>query len=110
MTMIKLLTLINGAFIVPRVVPVFGRMVLLAALAVITGCTTYHVKRADGTELRIQSMREFPNGIAVEYETKDGEKTSKLKIEAGSVSNSVDLNTLRLLAPLIPAAPTPTPK
>lgn len=108
--MIKLLTLINGAFTVPRVVPMLGRMVLLGALVAMTGCTTYHVRRADGTELRVQSMREFPNGIAVEYETQDGDKSSKLRIEAGATSNSIDANTLRMLAPLlIPALAAPTP-
>lgn len=55
----------------------------LCALA-LSGCTTYHVKRADGTEVRISSMREFPGGLEVKYESAEG---AKFEARAGEVRN-----------------------
>lgn len=70
------------------------RLILILALALIaSGCTMYDVRKPDGTELRIRSMREFPQGIAVDYESKDG---AKLKINTGKVQN--DTGTTEILA------------
>lgn len=68
-------------------------MILIALALVATGCTMYDVRKPDGTELRIRSMREFPNGINVEYESKEG---AKLKVNAGKVQN--DTGTTEILA------------
>ena len=56
-----------------------------------TGCTRYHVKRSDGTELSVLSSREFPNGIKVKYQ---GENGTGLEIDAGSVQSSSSLDSI----------------
>ncbi len=80
--------------------------------ATLSGCgyTSYHVKRDDGTELRVLSTREFPDGVLVEYESAEG---AKLKVDAGSVksheSSASDALVQALLRGLQPLAPMPVP-
>lgn len=96
-------------------------LLLLFALAalLLAGCTQYHVKRADGTELSVTSMREFPDGITIEYTSPQG---ASLKVDAGSVRNKpspLEEFAAQLLAryvqvpapaPLPAPAPTPAPE
>ena len=80
----------------------------MLATFLITGCgyTSYHVKRDDGTELRVLSTREFPDGVLVEYESAEG---AKLKVDAGSVKTHESSAQDALLQLLIRGLQTPAP-
>ena len=80
----------------------------LAAALLVSGCgyTSYHVKRDDGTELRVLSTREFPDGVLVEYESAEG---AKLKVDAGSVKTHESSATDALLQALLRGLQAPAP-
>lgn len=72
--------------------------ILCALVLGLAGCTTYEVRRPDGTELTIRSMREFPGGIEVDYESAQG---AKLKVKTGEVRNGADSAVDALVRALI---------
>jgi hypothetical protein len=72
----------------------FSIMILLILMSTTMGCSYYKVKRDDGTELKIISSREFPNGININYKSKEG---SQLDIESGQVQNGIDSTILNLI-------------
>jgi hypothetical protein len=74
----------------------------VAGLLLLTGCTTYEVKREEGSELSVKSWREFPEGLRIKYESPQG---SKLEIEAGAVTSNPyeELVTQALMKTLAPA-------
>lgn len=87
----------------------FFTLIALAALVFLSGCTTYHVRRADGTEMRISSSREFPEGVLIQYTSAQG---ADLTINAGAVTNrpsALEEFALKILGSYlnIPQAPPP---
>lgn len=72
-------------------VSVMMLVAMVVATMTMTGCTRYHVKRSDGTELSVISSREFPNGLKVKYQ---GDNGTGLEIEAGSVQNDSKLDSI----------------
>ena len=84
-------------------------LITLLCLLMLSGCTMYSVKKADGTQLTVLSSREFPNGLNIEYENTDGTKQSKFKANSGEIKNGVDPQALMAVMQLLSGARVPEP-